>query len=124
MKANRQALIAMSQEAKSLVEAGEYERINEALVAMHSEILGVSSDRESWNTFNGWKQAGKMVIKGEKGSTIWSRKRKAEAKDSEAEATATTKEKETAKAFSFFGVATIFHSSQVEEYTPKAKAKK
>lgn len=121
MKANRTALIAMSQEAKVLVEAGEYEKVNDALVAMHAELLGVSENREDWNTFNGWKKSGKMVIKGQKGSTIWSRKRKVEAKDSEAEATATAKDKETAKAFSFFGVATIFHSSQVEEYTPKAK---
>ena len=112
MNANRKALILLSKEAKQLVEMGEYAKVNDALIGIYSELKNVSEDREEWNTFKGWKTKGYKVIKGEKGSTIWGKKRKIEIKDS-------TDETEESKAMKFFPTATVFHKSQVEKITKK-----
>jgi len=119
-KAKRQALVALSQAVKPLVEAGEFENVNSALIAHYSEAHGVSE--EDWGTFKTWQEKGLAVVKGSKGSTIWGRKRKIEVKNAEIEENATDEEKETAKAMKFYPTATIFHIGQVE--TPKPKEDK
>ena len=116
MTANRKALILLSQEAKQLVEMGEYARVNDALIGIYSELKNLSEDREDWNTFKGWKLKGFKVIKGEKGSTIWGRKRKVEIKDS-------TDDSEESKTMRFYPTATIFHKTQVEKIVEKQKTK-
>jgi len=116
MNANRKALILLSKEAKMLVETGEYTKVNDALIGIYSELKNVSEDREDWNTFKGWKTKGYKVIKGEKGSTIWGKKRKIEIKDS-------TDDSEESKSMKFFPTATIFHKSQIEKIVAKKEGK-
>lgn len=115
MKATRKKLIADSKAVRPLVEAGEFERVNDALMSMYSDMLGFTSDRDDWNTFAGWKAKGYKVTKGSKSTVIWGSKRKATVKDSEAEATASAEEKAEAKKFAFFPTCNLFHISQVEK---------
>ena len=60
-KAKRQALVALSQAVKPLVEAGEFENVNSALIAHYSEAHGVSE--EDWGTFKTWQEKGLAVSK-------------------------------------------------------------
>ena len=115
MKATRKKLIADSKAVRPLVEAGEFERVNDALMALYSDMLGFSYDRKEWNTFAGWKKNGYKVTKGSKSTTIWGSKRKAVQKDSEAETGASAEEKAEAKKFAFFPTCNLFHISQVEK---------
>ena len=82
-----------------LVELGEAETVNQALLLIYN-----NGENHTWNTFQGWKQEGKRVRKGEHGQLVWGKKRKATSEDEEG------KEKE----FKFFPTSTLFNESQVE----------
>ena len=118
-KANttRQRLITMSKVAKGLVDMGVYDKVNDALIGMYSEDMGVDDTPEDWATYNTWKKGGLVVIKGESGKTVWGKKRKYEVKD--ATENVDVDNKDDAKAMKFYPTATVFHRTQVQ--TPEVK---
>ena len=99
-KAKRAQLIQTSAAAKMLVQAGEAETINEALIQIYN-----NGERHTWKTFSGWKQAGKIVKRGEHAALIWGSKRKSATVDAETE-----EEKE----YSFFPTCSVFNENQVK----------
>ena len=119
----RAKLISLSQVAKSLVEQGDYERVNDALLGMYSDSLGVSDSREDWGTFKNWREQGYAVCKGEKGYSVWGKKRKIEVKgaNEDVSSNVSTEEQEVAKQMRYYPIATLFHKSQVESLAERQK---
>ena len=121
----RALLAARSAEVADLVEAGEYESTNEAVIQVFYERDGRRDFRGFWD----WKAAGKRVRKGEKGWPVWARPLREE--DSQEQPTpATTPDVEpaavklsqdaTGKA-RMWPMAYLFHAGQVED-DPRAGA--
>lgn len=106
----RAELKALSAELKPFVKAGIYATTNEALVAHYTKQTGA----KDWRTFNGWKDAGYLVLKGQHGFPIWATPRqRGEGKP------ATTPEPAPANltgdddAREWFPVCYLFHDQQV-----------
>lgn len=71
----RKTLIALSKAVRPLVEAGEFDTVNEAIKEQYIEQ---HPDIEEFKTFNQWKQEGATVRKGEKAFLVWGQPRRAE----------------------------------------------
>ena len=105
-------LIELSKIAKELVNAGEYESVNEALIAMYEDELGKSE--LMWNTFGGWKKKGFKVNKDETGFPIWGKPRKlGVTKDGEFVDVDEAKEDPDVKKMKYWPMAYLFNVSQV-----------
>ena len=99
MKAKRTELAALSRALKPLVQAGQYDSINEGLLDTYS-----GDDDLEFNTFKQWKEKGLSVKKGEKAFLVWGKPRRVPVPD------ATDDEDE----FKFWPVCYLFSSDQVE----------
>lgn len=100
MQQKREQLKAMSRAAKQLVQAGAFDTVNEAIVAMYAE-----QGHTELNSFKGWLDRGFCVRRGEKALLLWGQPHKArnqEPKDGEKDE------------FSFFPLAYVFSQKQVE----------
>jgi len=75
-QANRDRLIELSQIAKKLMEMGDFDRVNEAIVD------GIYKEQdptiEEFKTFGQWKAEGRKIIKGSKAFLVWGSPRKTE----------------------------------------------
>ncbi|RLD60824.1 MAG: hypothetical protein DRI95_14975 [Bacteroidetes bacterium] len=110
-KIKRQKLIELSNVAKLAIEMGQTQAdtVNGALIEMYTD-----NENFEFNTFKGWKQAGKMVKKGEHSKYfVWSKKR-TNTKEIETEEGETEEKK-----YKFFGIAYLFSNTQVQEFKPK-----
>ena len=77
--ARREVLKQLSDTVKPLVDTGEYETINAAIV----EACYTSDEHHTFNTFWQWKDLGQSVKKGAKGFAVWAKPVKAVEKDPE-----------------------------------------
>jgi hypothetical protein len=69
MKQKRQVLSEKSRDVAPLVERGEFDTINEAVI----NTFYKTAEHTEFNTFEQWKAKGYQVIKGEKAFIVWSR---------------------------------------------------
>jgi len=97
----RADLRALSQAVKPLVEAGQFESVNEGILAHYSALTGA----RTWHTFRGWKAEGRAVNKGEQGFAIWGKPKHLDAREDAAEP----------QAEQWFPLAHLFHEGQVGE---------
>lgn len=67
----------MSEIAKPLVEAGQFEKLNEAIIALFYRKDGA----EVFNTFQQWRKQGMQVKKGSKAVFVWAKPLSAQAAD-------------------------------------------
>lgn len=103
----RKQLIAMSVIARTLVEQGEADTVNECLLAMYSEE---NEDITEFNTFQQWKQQGFTILKGSKAFLVWGQPRKVEqAKEGS----------EEPEEYKYWPVCYLFSNLQVEK--PEAR---
>ena len=127
----RLALIELSKLAKQMMnEGGEYEggTVNEVLLSMYCEnVTGDPGAELEWNTFKGWKDAGRKIVKGSTGFAVWGKPRKAILKDgkmeviSKEEAAVIGDDKELKK-LKWWPMAFLFHAGQTEELKNKSVA--
>lgn len=103
----RQKLIGLSASVKVLVESGQFDSVNDALIALY---LSRHPEASFFRTFNEWKKEGKKVRKGEKGFLVWGRKLKRQLKDQEGDGV----ESEGARLSKFFPLAYVFADTQVD----------
>ncbi len=73
--AKRKQLIAQSQVIRELIEAGEYETVNEGLIETYKEE---NPGAEEFNTFNQWKEKGFTIVKGSAAFVVWGQPRQAQ----------------------------------------------
>lgn len=97
----RSRLIGLSNSVKILVDSGQFDSINEALVAFY---MNQDPCINCFKTFREWKNEGKFVRKGEKGFLVWGRKIKPKAKNDG---------QEEVSEYQFFPVSYIFADTQV-----------
>nr|WP_321357186.1 ArdC-like ssDNA-binding domain-containing protein [uncultured Draconibacterium sp.] len=71
----RKQLIAQSQVIRALIEAGEYDTVNEGLIETYIEA---NPGAEEFNTFNQWKEKGYTIVKGSTAFVVWGQPRKAQ----------------------------------------------
>jgi len=71
----RKQLIALSQQMRALIEAGEYETVNEGLIETYKEE---HPGADEFNTFNQWKEKGYTIVKGSTAFVVWGQPRKAQ----------------------------------------------
>jgi hypothetical protein len=71
---NRTRLIDLSAKARELVNNGDFDRINEAII----EAIYKKQDPEisEFKTFGQWKQEGKTIKKGSKAFVVWGQPKK------------------------------------------------
>lgn len=103
IKDKRKFLSGISQGIKKLVEMGQFDSVNEGLLAFYSEDLPEGTEFES---YRGWRKKGYQVRKGERAYLLWGSPRKAKS----------TKEEIKEDEFKFFPLAYVFSSQQVEPY--------
>lgn len=103
IKDKRKFLSGISKGIKKLVEVGEFNSVNEGLLAFYSDDLPEGTEFES---YRGWRKKGYQVKKGEKAFLLWGSPRKAKSK----------KEESDEDEFKFFPLAYVFSSEQVEPY--------
>ena len=101
MRAKRAYLHKLSQQAKTLVEMGEAESVNEGLAMIYAE-----EGHRNLKTFKEWLKVGKVVKKGEKALLLWGKPLRKQ-KDQEPKP-------EDQDDQDFFPVAYVFSSKQVE----------
>lgn len=106
INSKREQLKQISKIAKKLQEK-EYPEltINEILLNILYQPKNKKASKLTFDTFNGWREKGMRVKKGEKAYLIWGKKRKALQQESE---------KDEKEDFNFFPLAFVFSSSQVE----------
>lgn len=73
---NRSSLIEMSQAARKLVESGDFDRINEAII--EAIYKANNPEIQEFKTFGQWKQEGRTIVKGSKAYLVWGQPRKVE----------------------------------------------
>ena len=101
MKEKRAILHALSMQAKSLIDFGKAESINEGLKLIYS-----TDGHNELKSFTQWKESGQMVRKGEKALMLWAKPLSAQKeKDGKTEET---------DGRDFFPVAYVFSNLQVE----------
>ncbi len=101
MKAKRIMLAKLSQQVRVLVESGQFDSINEALIANYSNGKPLK-----FNTFKQWKEKGFSVKKGEKAFLVWGTPRQVPV-DPEADA--------ESEEFKFWPVCYLFSEKQVQK---------
>lgn len=99
---NKNTLVSLSEEIKLKGLHDELGSVNEALKAVYAE-----QGHFEFNTYQGWKEKGKQVIKGEKALLFWGRPRKGEDKDKP------LADGENFKSYKFFPLAYLFSQKQV-----------
>ena len=110
----KSALIQLSNIARKAVESGQADSVNQFLVALHAEAKDCQP--EDFKTFNQWKEAGFMVVKGSKASMLWAAPRKSKtAAESEGS-------EDAEKAFRFWPTCNLFAPSDVAPIEQKAAA--
>lgn len=104
-KEKRQYLRELSKKAKFILSLGsdEFETVNEVLVDQYTNQEGEESE---FHTFKEWKRRGYTIKKGETAFLVWGKPRKLKAEDAA--------EEEEKEGTSFFPVAHLFSSNQVE----------
>lgn len=101
-KAKRAALIALSNTLKPLVESGQFESLNKAIIDTYQNS---QDEPVSFKTIQSWNKDGYSVNKGSKAFLIWGKPKTIEARDGEEER-------------DFFPVAYLFASNQVTKRQP------
>lgn len=111
-KQRRAELIELSRAAKEMLDAGalpeEFEdcqKVNDVLQRMHELDTGESE----WNGFQGWKEKGFRIRKGEHGFAVWGKPRKFEREEAPA-----TGEDPVTRSYKAFPIAYLFHRGQVD----------
>lgn len=111
-KEKRKFLSTLSKQFKPLVESGEFETVNEAIIDLYKN----GNELMTFNTFNQWRKEGFQVSKGSKAYPIWGKPvqisnlteaQKAELSKEEIEQSEREKK--------FFPVAYIFSNYQLKE---------
>lgn len=76
IKERRETLKKISQTVKELVNEGEFDSVNQAIVeAIYKEQ---NPDIQELNTFGNWKKKGFSIKKGEKAKLVWGQPRRVE----------------------------------------------
>lgn len=102
----RLALSELSRQIAPLVKLGQYDRINEALLACYQ-----TDQHRYFKTLRQWNKEGFQVIKGSEAFAVWARPKTKYKKENNIP----TDEKD----FSFFPICFLFSNSQVEPQTKK-----
>lgn len=97
---SREKLRELTETVRPLVEAGQFETVNDALIAVHYR----SEEHQTFNTYQGWKKENMQVVKGSKAFLVWARPKDIIRKNEETE----KEEKQ-----SFFPVAYLFSNAQL-----------
>lgn len=105
IKEKRKWLSAISRPLKALVEAGEVDSVNTAILEMYQSEF----PNAEFNTFHGWRKKGFAVKKGAKSFIIWGQPRSITKPIEDSKSDETEKEEE------FFPIAYLFSSLQVNE---------
>lgn len=71
--ANRKKIIALSQNARLLMEMGQAESVNDGLLMIYETE---NPKIKEMNTFGQWKDKGFTILKGEKAFLVWGQPRK------------------------------------------------
>lgn len=100
-QANRTRLIEMSAQARKMVERGDFDRVNEAII--EAIYKTESPDIEEFKTFGQWKQEGKTIKKGSKAYIVWGQPRK----------TPQTEATEEPKEYQYWPLCYLFSNLQV-----------
>lgn len=98
----RAFLKELTKMVKPLVQAGEYNTYNDAIIS----TIYTDDENQEFKTFWDWKKAGKKVIKGEQGFIIWGRP---------IGKTEMSNDQQEEKTINFFPVCYIFSNNQVED---------
>jgi len=122
VKAKRLALCHQSKEAKMVLKnlemlpldhpLRECSKVNDVLKYWHRETTG-QLNPDHWDTFQGWKQRGFFVQKGEGGFLIWGKPRKM--KGTAEKATEIGAIEEIEHDFKAFPLCYLFHAGQVND---------
>lgn len=97
----RMALSELSRAVAPLVQAGQYEKINEALIACYQ-----TAEHQHFKTLKQWNKQGMQVKKGSEAFMIWARPK---TKYKQENGTPTEE-----KDYSFFPLCFLFSNAQVE----------
>lgn len=108
IQAIRAELKLKSETVAPLVKLGQFENINEGIIAMFYR----NEENKEFNTYNGWKENGYQVKKGSKAFHIWSRPLDVLQKEKNPEAVT---DEEQGR---YFPVAFIFSNAQVRKIEP------
>jgi N-terminal domain of anti-restriction factor ArdC len=117
-KAKREALKALSRDLKPLRQIMET-NLNDIIVGHYSHTIG--QHPEDFKTYPKWQEMGYQVKKGEKGFAVWSRPKQQrmgeDYKKSNPSKTRSALPSEVLgeDEFSFYGMAYLFHTGQVEK---------
>ncbi len=99
---NKKFLIQLSKQVKKRDLHNELGSVNEALKAVYAE-----QGHFEFNTYQGWKEMGKQVKKGEKALLFWGRPRKGKDKEKP------LANSDDFKEYEFFPLAYLFSQKQV-----------
>lgn len=99
---NKNTLITLSEAIKIKGLHDELGSVNNALKAVYAE-----QGHFEFDSYQGWKEKGKQVIKGEKALLFWGRPRKGEDKEKP------LTDGESFKSYKFFPLAYLFSQKQV-----------
>ncbi len=105
MTEKRKQLIAISSGLQQLVKIGAIDSVNDGLMDIYFQ------EEEKYpelNTFHGWKEKGRSVIKGAESYCFWGRPRKININDEK------NKEETKENGFSFFPITYLFKESQTK----------
>lgn len=94
-------LSELSKQVAPLVEAGEYDRINAAIIATYK-----NETHQEFKRFSEWKKLGYQIKKGSEAFTVWARPRTKYKVENQVQ----TEEKD----YSFFPLCFLFSNAQVE----------
>ena len=111
-KIRRKALSDLSRLIKPLVQAGQFDSVNDGLLHTYREETGQSV----FHTFRDWRERGCFVNKGETGYPIWSRPMALQDKPEGADETETSSKPERR----VFRMAYLFHYGQVTDHSKVA----
>lgn len=101
MNEKRQQLIAMRQAAKTLIAAGAYDSVNDALIDMYKRE---NANITEFKTLKEWSKAGKRVKKGSKSYVVWARPKEIHKPEAQTEE----------KKMKYFPMCYLFSNEQVD----------
>jgi len=96
---SRELLKKLSLQVKPLVDAGEFNTINEALIQVIYKEQG-----EKYQKFHEWKAQGYTILKGSKAFPVWAQPRKIN-----------LKKEETEEEIEYFPICYLFNENQVKK---------
>lgn len=103
----RAYLRGLSKKVKPLVEAGDYDTVNEALTELYK---AENAEITEFKTFHEWRKSGMKIKTDETAFLVWGSKRKTKQAKEEEEQT------EEDKKYSFFPLCYLFANTQVEPF--------